>query len=73
MAKINLCTICGTSISSEKQLCDSCKEELLNCPWVLTCDCNEDNCMTICRDCILAGSRKEKWKVFLEQADLVNI
>ena len=73
MAKSSYCSICGDPITPEKVICNSCKEELLNCRWMLTCNCDEDNCMTICRDCILGGARKEKWKVFLEQVDQANI
>ena len=65
MNKTTLCAICDNQIPNGKIICDKCKKEILNCPWLLTCDCEEDNCMSLCRDCILNGKKKPNRKLVL--------
>lgn len=67
MKKVNTCVICDSPVDPGIALCADCKHEILNHSWILECDCEHDNCMSICRDCIMNGKTKEQWKIVLEE------
>lgn len=66
MEKANSCAICNEPILVGQIVCADCKKNILQNRWMLACDCDEDNCMTICRDCCIDAKIKEKWKIALE-------
>ena len=66
MTKATRCAICDETILNGQIVCAECKKEIFQNSWMLECDCSEDNCMTICRDCCIDAKIKEKWKMVLE-------
>ena len=67
MKKVNTCVICDSPVDLGTALCADCKNEILNNSWMLECDCEHDNCMSICRDCFMNGKTKEQWRIVLEE------
>ena len=63
------CLICGNPIEPSNKLCVTCQNEL-DFKNTLTCSCEEDNCMLICRDCIMNSDKKEKWKAIQQYSEI---
>ena len=53
MKKAAVCLLCEKEIEPGKKVCQTCINDILSCPWILICNCDEDNCMSLCRDCIM--------------------
>ena len=64
---LHICPICEKSIPQGKTICEDCNKQILECSWILTCDCEEDCCMALCRDCVFNGKMKGGWKDILSQ------
>lgn len=64
------CLICEKIKNLDNQICEDCRKQYAEYKWTLTCNCETDYGMTICRDCKITTKIKEKW---LKYADLLAI
>ena len=70
MKTINFCKICDFPIKNSEELCTLCKNKLFIFEHEFTCNCEDDVCMSLCRDCILNSIYKERWKEYLNDKKL---
>ena len=61
MANISKCPICDSNSTTNSKLYQNCQEQYENFHWTLTCNCDTDSDMFICRDCTIDSEIKEKW------------
>ena len=65
MKKAAYCLVCESEVEPGKTICLNCLKDILSCPWILICSCDEDNCMSLCRDCIMFKVGKSNCRMVL--------
>lgn len=53
ISRLSTCSLCEKMIPNGKRICKDCNRQILECSWILTCNCDEDSCMSLCRDCLI--------------------